>query len=74
VLAVIDSIDSRLDVASLTRTDADELTLNDIGTIRVRTAEPVMVDAYEVNRSTGAFLLVDESSGATVAAGMVAPF
>jgi sulfate adenylyltransferase subunit 1 len=74
VLAIVDSIESRLDVASLTRTDADELGLNDIGTIRLRTAEPVMVDPYEVNRSTGAFLLVDESSGATVAAGMVAPF
>jgi sulfate adenylyltransferase subunit 1 len=74
VLAIVDSITSRLDITSLTSAAADELNLNDIGTIRLRTAEPVMVDPYEVNRSTGAFLLVDEASGATVSAGMVAPF
>jgi sulfate adenylyltransferase subunit 1 len=72
VRAVVDAIDSRLDVATLKHDDADELRLNDIGTIRLRTAEPVVVDAYSLNRSTGAFLLVDENTGATVAAGMVA--
>ena len=72
VRAVVDAIDSRLDVATLKHDDADELRLNDIGTVRMRTAEPVVVDAYSLNRSTGAFLLVDENTGATVAAGMVA--
>ncbi|HYU03183.1 MAG TPA: sulfate adenylyltransferase, partial [Jatrophihabitantaceae bacterium] len=72
VRAVVDAIDSRLDVATLKHDDADELRLNDIGTVRLRTAEPVVVDAYSLNRSTGAFLLVDENTGATVAAGMVA--
>ena len=72
VRAVVDSIDNRLDVATLEHGDADELRLNDIGTARLRTAEPIVVDAYSLNRSTGAFLLVDENSGATVAAGMVA--
>ncbi len=71
VLAIVDAVVSRLDIATLTSNPADELALNDIGTVRIRTAEPVMVDAYEVNRSTGAFLLVEESSGATVSAGMV---
>jgi len=74
VRAVVDAVQSRLDVATLTSQPSDHLDLNDIGTITLRTAESVMVDPYEVNRSTGAFLLVDESSGATVAAGMVAPF
>ena len=72
VLAIVDTVQSRLDIATLASAPAAELGLNDIGTIRLRTAEPVMVDAYEVNRSTGAFLLVDETSGATVSAGMVA--
>jgi sulfate adenylyltransferase subunit 1 len=49
----------------------DELALNDIGTVRIRLAETIVADAYEVNRSTGAFLLVDEATGATVAAGLV---
>jgi sulfate adenylyltransferase subunit 1 len=71
VLAVVDAVLTRLDVATVKSADASELGLNDIGTVRIRLAEPVMVDAYETNRSTGAFLLVDESSGATVSAGMV---
>jgi sulfate adenylyltransferase subunit 1 len=73
VRAIVESVESRLDVATLRSAAAAELGLNDIGTLRIRTAEPVMVDPYEVNRSTGAFLLVEEASGATVAAGMVAP-
>ncbi len=71
VLAIVDVVVSRLDITTLTSIPAAELGLNDIGTVRIRTAEPVMVDPYEVNRSTGAFLLVEESSGATVSAGMV---
>ncbi|MEP6598875.1 MAG: GTP-binding protein [Actinomycetota bacterium] len=71
VHAVVDAVVSRLDVGSLTNTVVGELTLNDIGTIKLRLAEPIAVDPYSVNRSTGAFLLVDETSGATVAAGMV---
>jgi sulfate adenylyltransferase subunit 1 len=72
VRAVVDSVRSRLDVATLDQADATELSLNDIGSIQLRTAEPLTVDTYATNRSTGAFLLVDEATGATVAAGMVA--
>ena len=72
VRAVVDAVRSRLDVATLDQADATELSLNDIGSIQLRTAEPLTVDTYATNRSTGAFLLVDEASGATVAAGMVA--
>jgi sulfate adenylyltransferase subunit 1 len=72
VRAVVDAVRSRLDVATLDQADATELSLNDIGSIQLRTAEPLTVDTYATNRSTGAFLLVDEATGATVAAGMVA--
>jgi sulfate adenylyltransferase subunit 1 len=71
VRAVVDNVLTRLDVATVLSEPASELGLNDIGSVRIRTAEPIMVDAYEINRSTGAFLLVDELSGTTVAAGMV---
>jgi sulfate adenylyltransferase subunit 1 len=71
VRAVLDAVLDRLDVASLRHAPASELELNDIGSVRLRLAEPVVVDDYAVNRSTGAFLLVDEASGATVAAGMI---
>jgi len=72
VAAIVDAVDTRLEITTLKHDQSDELQLNDIGTIRLRTAEPVTVDPYELNRSTGAFLLVDEDGGATVAAGLVA--
>ncbi len=45
--------------------------LNDIARVNVRLSEPVAVDDYQDNRATGGFLVVDQSSGATLAAGMV---
>ncbi len=45
--------------------------LNDIARISVRLAEPVAVDDYSANRSTGGFLVIDPDTGATLAAGMV---
>ena len=48
----------------------DALPLNSIGRVRVRLAEPVPLDAYADLRRTGAFLLVDEADGTTLAAGM----
>ena len=71
VAAVARSIDYRLDVAALTREPATELRLNDIARITVRTAEPVAVDDYRDNRRTGAFLLIDDAEGDTLAAGMI---
>jgi sulfate adenylyltransferase subunit 1 len=71
VLAIVDAVESRLDVATITPVPADTLELNDIGTVRIRLAEPVVSDPYLLNRSTGSFLLVDSASGATVAAGMI---
>lgn len=71
VKAIVTAIRDRLDVASLKRLDADALELNDIGDVTLKLAEPVAVDEYRVSRGTGSFLLVDEASGATVAAGMV---
>jgi sulfate adenylyltransferase subunit 1 len=71
VRAVVDEVRSKLDIASVADLPATELGLNDIGTVRIRLAAPVATDPYSVSRSTGAFLLVDDSSGATVAAGMV---
>ena len=71
VRAVVDDVRSRLDIATVTSAHAPELELNDIGQVFLRTAEPLVVDSYQLNRSTGSFLLVDEVSGATMAAGMI---
>ncbi|WP_082538122.1 sulfate adenylyltransferase subunit 1 [Angustibacter sp. Root456] len=59
-----------LDVTSAQLRPANSLALNDIGRVAVRTAEPLPLDDYARNRRTGAFVLIDELSGATVAAGM----
>ncbi|HET6211040.1 MAG TPA: GTP-binding protein [Jatrophihabitans sp.] len=71
VRAAVEAVESRLDVASMDHIPADELNLNDIGAIRLRLAEQVATDPYLLNRSTGSFLLVDEPSGITVAAGLI---
>jgi sulfate adenylyltransferase large subunit len=59
-----------LDLTAARVTPAAGVGLNDIARVRVRTAEPIPLDDYAANRRTGAFLLVDEATGATVAAGM----
>ncbi|MBO9567223.1 MAG: 50S ribosome-binding GTPase [Cellulomonas iranensis] len=49
------------------------LGLNAIGRVRLRLAEPVVLDDYATHRRTGGFLLVDPTDGSTLAAGMVGP-
>jgi sulfate adenylyltransferase subunit 1 len=71
VRAVVGAIESRLDVTTSRPEPADQLAMNDIGLITLRTAEPLVLDPYARHRATGALLLVDELTGATVAAGMV---
>ena len=71
VRANIAAISARVDIDSYAAQPADELGLNDIGRITLRTAAPVFPDAYAENRATGAFILIDERSHDTVAAGMV---
>ena len=44
--------------------------MNDIGGVRLRTARPLIYDGYRTNRTTGAFILVEQGTNATVAAGM----
>ena len=62
---------SRLDLTSLESSPYDgALITNDIGFLRLRLAEAIAVDDYAHLRGTGAFLLIDEQGGATLAAGM----
>ena len=53
--------------------EATELRENDIGVVRLRTATPLALDTYKVDRITGSFVLIDDITIATVAAGMVGP-
>lgn len=47
--------------------------MNDIGEVRIRTAKPLVFDAYTGNRLTGSFILIEQGTNATVAAGMLYP-
>jgi bifunctional enzyme CysN/CysC len=72
VRAAVESIDVLLDVTTLREeTPPDQLQLNDIARLTLRTSAPVVADPYGENRTTGAFILVDEDSNDTVGAGMV---
>ena len=71
VKAMVTELHDTLDVATLTSGATAGLALNDIGRITLRLASPVFVDDYVDDRTTGAFVLVDPVTGATVAAGMV---
>ncbi len=50
-----------------------ELTVNDLGEIRLRTARPLIFDGYEKNRLTGSFILIEPGTNHTVGAGMLQP-
>ena len=70
--AIVDTLCDRVDVHTLEREDAPgSLALNDIGRVSLRTSAPLALDAYRANRRTGSFILIDEATNATVAAGMV---
>ncbi|NJM90884.1 MAG: sulfate adenylyltransferase [Myxococcales bacterium] len=62
----------RIDVNTGHRDESQQqLQMNDLGRVRLRTTTPLIWDPYRRNRLTGAFILVDEASNATVAAGMI---
>jgi len=74
VRAVVKELQYRLDVNTLHRDmDADQLGLNDIGRVQLRTTQPLFVDDYARNRVTGRFILIDEATNTTVGAGMLTP-
>ena len=62
----------RIDVNTLHREENPEsLTLNEIGRVSLRSTQPLFFDEYRRNRNTGSFILLDESTNATVAAGII---
>jgi sulfate adenylyltransferase subunit 1 len=74
VQAVVTEIVNRLNLSTLeSETGAPELAMNDIGEIRLRTAKPLVFDGYGTNRLTGSFILIEQGTNATVAAGMLLP-
>jgi bifunctional enzyme CysN/CysC len=70
--ALVKELQYRLDVNTLHRDESTgRLGLNDVGRVRLRTTAPLLADEYRRNRSTGGFILVDETTNHTVGAGMI---
>jgi len=66
------ALDYRLDVNTLHRDkDANTLKLNELGRVSLRSQVPLMLDEFTRNDSTGSFILIDQATNGTVAAGMV---
>lgn len=69
--AKIGSIQYKVDVNTLEQQATTDLKMNDIARVSFKLAQPLMVDSYDKNRATGAFIVIDESSNNTVGAGMI---
>jgi bifunctional enzyme CysN/CysC len=67
----VDKIGYKVDVQTLGRSPTETFGLNEIGRISFTASKPLPLDTYEHNRSTGNFILVDPTTCATVAAGMI---
>ncbi len=70
--ALVKELHYELNINTLHRNPGvDDLKLNEIGRVRLRTTSPLLADEYRRNRQTGGFVLIDEFSNSTVGAGMI---
>jgi sulfate adenylyltransferase subunit 1 (EFTu-like GTPase family) len=71
VRAIVKDIQYKIDVNTLHREETGQLHLNEIGRVHLRTTTPLFFDEYSRNKHTGAFILIDEQTNNTVAAGIL---
>jgi sulfate adenylyltransferase subunit 1 len=71
IKGMVNQIDYRVDVNTLTHETADSLKMNDIARVVMKVQQPIVFDDYAHNRGTGSFIIIDETSNNTVAAGMI---
>tara|TARA_R110002072_G_scaffold136877_5_gene279511 strand:+ start:40 stop:1302 length:1263 start_codon:yes stop_codon:yes gene_type:complete len=72
VRCMIKEIMYKININSLHREEKDlDIQANDIARVKIRTTKPLLIDPYEVNRTTGSIILIDEATNETVAAGMI---
>jgi sulfate adenylyltransferase subunit 1 len=70
--AMIKEVVYKIDINTYAREEENkDLKMNDIARISIRTTRPLMVDEYRDNRITGSFVLIDDATHETVAAGMI---
>ncbi|MDO8207840.1 MAG: sulfate adenylyltransferase subunit CysN [Gallionella sp.] len=66
------SVDYRVDVNTLEQHANPVVNMNDIVHVKLKVQQPLVVDAYKRNRASGSFIVIDEATNNTVAAGMIA--
>jgi hypothetical protein len=71
VRAEVDQVHGRRDMDTLEEIPSPTLALNDIGRVTITAHRALFLDAYDANRETGSFILIDSILNNTVAAGMV---
>jgi sulfate adenylyltransferase subunit 1 len=67
----VETLHHRIDINSLQEVAAGTLELNEIGLVDVHLEQVIPFDAYQVNRQTGGFVVIDRLSHATVGVGLV---
>lgn len=65
------AIDYRVDVNTFEHSSIEKMELNDIAVVELALDQQVVAESYQVNRGTGAFIVIDRLTNITVAAGMV---
>ncbi len=74
VKAAVTAIEDRINISTFDKeTEVAELSMNDLGEVRIKTAKPLVYDGYGTNRLTGSFILIEPGTNATVGAGMLLP-
>jgi bifunctional enzyme CysN/CysC/sulfate adenylyltransferase subunit 1 len=71
VSGTVSRVKHKIDVNSLDKHEAERLQLNEIGLCELTLSQPVAFDSYQINRSTGAFIIIDRLTNVTVGAGMI---
>ena len=69
--ATITSLKYRVDITNFAHLAARQLELNEIAYVNIATVEPIAIDPYQENRTTGGFVLIDRFTNETVGAGMI---
>ncbi len=69
---IIKEVNYKVNINTLAKIyNDDEIGLNEIGQITIRTTQPLLYDSYRKNRITGSLILFDEGTNVTVCAGMI---
>jgi sulfate adenylyltransferase subunit 1 len=72
VMAIIKEVVYKIDINTMQRLEQDnDIKMNDMARVRMRTTRPLIYDEYRRNRITGSLILIDESTNETVAAGTI---